>query len=40
MKEMFSIDETGCDTIEEEEQGNLLQMFLDHIKVNIKSNFF
>ncbi|OXA45756.1 DDRGK domain-containing protein 1 [Folsomia candida] len=32
MKEAFSVEEEGCEVIEEEEEGNLIEMFLDHIK--------
>lgn len=27
------MEEEGCEVIEEEEEGNLIEMFLDHIKV-------
>jgi len=35
MKEMFSVEDEGCDVIEEEEEGNLIEKFMNHIKVSL-----
>jgi hypothetical protein len=33
MKEMFTVEGEGCDVIEEEEEGNLIEKFITHIQV-------
>lgn len=33
MKEMFTVEGEGCEAPEDEDEGNLIEKFVDHIRV-------